>query len=63
LLKALGIAARAQALAAKNPASAPALAAALERLTAPAAMGTLFKALAFLPGMAATAPGFEETGL
>jgi SAM-dependent MidA family methyltransferase len=35
------------------------LAAALDRLTAPEKMGTLFKALAFLPDLAATAPGFE----
>jgi SAM-dependent MidA family methyltransferase len=62
LLKALGIGARAQSLAAKNPGSKAALEAALERLTAADKMGTLFKALAFLPGMAATAPGFEETG-
>jgi SAM-dependent MidA family methyltransferase len=60
LLTALGIEMRAQSLAAKNPGSEASLAAALERLTAPAAMGSLFKALAFLPGMAATAPGFEE---
>jgi SAM-dependent MidA family methyltransferase len=62
LLQALGIAARAQSLKAKNPGSAALLDAALERLTAPEAMGTLFKALAFLPGMAATAPGFEGRG-
>jgi SAM-dependent MidA family methyltransferase len=60
LLKALGIEARAQMLAAKNPGSAEALAEALSRLTAPDRMGTLFKALAFLPGMAVSAPGFEE---
>lgn len=59
-LTALGIGARAQSLAAKNPGSEASLTAALERLTGPAAMGSLFKALAFLPGMAATAPGFEE---
>ena len=62
LLKALGIEARAKDLAAKNPASAESLEAALHRLTAAGGMGTLFKALAFLPDMAVTAPGFEETG-
>jgi SAM-dependent MidA family methyltransferase len=61
LLTALGIGARAQSLAAKNPGSEAALAAALERLVSPTAMGSLFKAMAFLPGMAATAPGFAET--
>jgi len=62
LLAALGIAARAEALAARNPASLPALTAALARLTEPAAMGTLFKAMAFLPAAALTAPGFERSG-
>ena len=63
LLAALGIAARAHSLAAHNPGEASALAAALDRLTAPEKMGTLFKALAFLPGGAARAPGFavQET--
>jgi SAM-dependent MidA family methyltransferase len=59
LLAALGIAARAQALMAKNPASAADVSAALSRLTAPDQMGTLFKALAFLPPGAARAPGFD----
>src|SRR5690606_37911130 len=59
LLAALGIATRAQALAAKNPQSAPELAAALERLTSPEKMGTLFKALALLPANAMQAPGFD----
>jgi len=58
-LHALGIGARAQVLAAKNPASTPELAAALNRLTAPGEMGTLFKALAFLPANAPRAPGFD----
>ena len=62
LLTALGMATRAQGLAAKNPASAQELAAALERLTAPDKMGTLFKALAFLPPAAVNAPGFETVG-
>jgi NADH dehydrogenase [ubiquinone] 1 alpha subcomplex assembly factor 7 len=62
LLAALGIAARAQSLAARNPASLPDLSAALARLTGADAMGTLFKAMAFLPAAAATAPGFESSG-
>ena len=62
LLIAMGIAGRAQNLAARNPAAAPDLTAALARLTEPAAMGTLFKALALLPGAAATAPGFDGAG-
>jgi NADH dehydrogenase [ubiquinone] 1 alpha subcomplex assembly factor 7 len=60
LLTALGIAARAQSLAARNPASLPDLTAALARLTGPEAMGTLFKALAFLPPAAISAPGFDH---
>jgi SAM-dependent MidA family methyltransferase len=60
LLAALGIAARAQSLAAHHPGETDALAAALARLTEPEAMGTLFKALAFLPGAADMAPGFAE---
>lgn len=62
LLTALGMATRAQGLAAKHPASAPDLTAALERLTAPDKMGTLFKALAFLPPAAGSAPGFKNVG-
>lgn len=62
LLMALGLAARAQALAARHPGEAAALQAALARLTGEAAMGTLFKALAFLPTAAVTAPGFADTG-
>jgi NADH dehydrogenase [ubiquinone] 1 alpha subcomplex assembly factor 7 len=58
LLKRLGIAARTEKLATKNPSEAQALAAALERLTSPAEMGTLFKALAILPKHTATPPGF-----
>ncbi len=60
LLSALGIAARAQGLAARHPAEAPALQEALARLTDDAGMGHLFKAMAFLPRAAATAPGFAE---
>jgi SAM-dependent MidA family methyltransferase len=56
----LGIARRAQTLAARNPGEAPALAAALHRLTAPEGMGSLFKAMAFLPNGAVTAPGFAR---
>jgi SAM-dependent MidA family methyltransferase len=62
LLTALGIGARAASLAARHPASRDALQAALVRLTEPSAMGTLFKAMAFLPGAAATAPGFDTAG-
>jgi NADH dehydrogenase [ubiquinone] 1 alpha subcomplex assembly factor 7 len=58
LLSRLGIGARLENLSAKNPAEAPALAAAMERLTAPAQMGTLFKALAIMPKHIATPPGF-----
>lgn len=46
LLTALGIAARAQALARANPARTKALEADMRRLTAPEEMGTLFKAIA-----------------
>lgn len=62
LLAALGIEARAKQLAARHPGAAAALTAALTRLTDAEAMGTLFKALAFLPAAAATAPGFERLG-
>jgi SAM-dependent MidA family methyltransferase len=62
LLTALGIEARARSLMARNPASREALQAALARLTGADAMGTLFKAMAFLPGAAATAPGFDTAG-
>jgi len=58
LLEALGIAARAASLAARHPAEAPALKAALARLTGDDGMGRLFKALAFLPRAAHMAPGF-----
>lgn len=50
----LGIGARARALAAAQPARAREIAAALHRLTAPEAMGTLFKAIAL------TGPGWPE---
>jgi NADH dehydrogenase [ubiquinone] 1 alpha subcomplex assembly factor 7 len=58
LLNRLGIGARAKKLAGKNPAEAGALAAAIERLTSPKQMGTLFKALAITPKHTATPPGF-----
>lgn len=58
LLKRLGIAPRAEKLAAKNPSETKTLAAAMERLTSPAQMGTLFKALAILPKHTATPSGF-----
>ena len=58
LLNRLGIAARTEKLVRSNPAEAKALAAAMARLTSPAQMGTLFKALAILPKHTATPPGF-----
>ena len=54
----LGLARRAEQLMKANPAKAKSIYAALERLIHPAQMGTLFKALAFLPPPAGTAPGF-----
>ena len=60
LLAALGIATRAQSLISANPATASLIYDALERLTAPQKMGTLFKALAFLPPAATLAPGFNS---
>ena len=56
----LGIGHRAAALAAARPREADAVADALERLTAPEAMGTLFKVLAALPQGSPCPPGFEE---
>lgn len=59
LLARLGIGQRAEALARARPDRVDAIADALERLTAPDAMGTLFKAAAALsPGLAAP-PGFD----
>ncbi|MBV9549629.1 MAG: SAM-dependent methyltransferase [Alphaproteobacteria bacterium] len=60
LLKSLGIAARAEALATRHLVGEPALQTALARLTEDEAMGQLFKALAFLPSAAMTAPAFAE---
>ncbi|MEM1267011.1 MAG: SAM-dependent methyltransferase [Pseudomonadota bacterium] len=57
-LTALGIGERAAALARHTPSEATALAHALERLTAPAEMGTLFKVLALLPKGTPPAAGF-----
>jgi NADH dehydrogenase [ubiquinone] 1 alpha subcomplex assembly factor 7 len=57
-LKALGIAARAERLTAVNPAKAADIAAAVERLTLPDKMGTLFKAMAIAPKGAPRPPGF-----
>lgn len=57
-LERLGIAARIERLEAANPAEAPSLRAALDRLTKPDQMGTLFKALAILPKGAPPPPGF-----
>jgi len=54
----LGLARRAQQLMKANPDKARSIYAALERLIHPAQMGTLFKALAFLPPPAGPAPGF-----
>jgi len=56
----LGIGRRAAQLAAAQPGAADAVADALERLTAPAQMGTLFKALAAWPAGQPVPPGFEE---
>jgi NADH dehydrogenase [ubiquinone] 1 alpha subcomplex assembly factor 7 len=60
LLANLGIAARAEKLISANPDTASQIYDALERLIAPQKMGTLFKALAFLPPAAAVAPGFNS---
>jgi NADH dehydrogenase [ubiquinone] 1 alpha subcomplex assembly factor 7 len=57
-LDALGIGVRARRLAEANPAEAAAVAAAVERLTAPDQMGTLFQAMALLPPSAPKPPGF-----
>jgi NADH dehydrogenase [ubiquinone] 1 alpha subcomplex assembly factor 7 len=57
-LQALGIAARAETLSRLNPDQAVSIADAVTRLTAPAQMGALFKALAILPPDAPRPPGF-----
>ena len=57
-LTALGLDARAASLSTANPDAAQSLQAAVERLADPSQMGSLFKALAFLPPAFDTAPGF-----
>jgi len=57
----LGIGLRAERLARAAPAAADAIADALERLTAPAQMGTLFKVLGVTAAGLAVPPGFEES--
>ena len=54
----LGIGARAGKLAAANPAQAGEIKEALDRLTAPARMGSLFQAISLLPSAAPAPPGF-----
>ncbi len=58
-LTALGLMQRTGALARKFPEKAEALRLAARRLTAPEAMGSLFKAMAVCPAGFATLPGFE----
>ncbi|WP_299957533.1 SAM-dependent methyltransferase [Acidocella sp.] len=58
-LTALGLFQRSDTLAGKNPAQAEALKLAARRLTAPEAMGSLFKCLALCPKGFPTLPGFE----
>ncbi len=58
-LRALGIEARAHALAGRHPEQAPALTAALDRLTGEEAMGTLFKAMAWTAPTWPAAEGFD----
>jgi NADH dehydrogenase [ubiquinone] 1 alpha subcomplex assembly factor 7 len=57
-LTALGIDARARQLIQANRAEAGTIASAVERLTAPAKMGTLFQAMALSPPSAPPPPGF-----
>ena len=54
----LGITARAEKLILANPAAVQNLVAGVARLIGPDLMGTLFKAMAFLPSSAAVPPGF-----
>jgi SAM-dependent MidA family methyltransferase len=60
-LKRLGIEARAARLRAAAPARAAEIDAALERLTAPDEMGTLFKVMAITAGGASAPAGFDAT--
>ena len=57
-LEALGIGMRARRLSDSNPADADAILKALERLTQPAQMGSLFQAMAISPTAAPPPPGF-----
>jgi SAM-dependent MidA family methyltransferase len=57
-LRQLGIAARAEQLAARNPDAASEVAAGVARLLNPESMGTLFKVFALAPGNAPPLPGF-----
>jgi NADH dehydrogenase [ubiquinone] 1 alpha subcomplex assembly factor 7 len=57
-LRSIGIERRGALLAHSNPDSATEIAAAIERLTGPDAMGTLFKVLAIVPPGAPCPPGF-----
>ena len=57
-LQAIGLAARAEALARKNPAQAAAVLAAAARLVSAAGMGTLFKVMAICHPSLPTPPGF-----
>jgi SAM-dependent MidA family methyltransferase len=59
-LTALGLFQRTDLLAQKNPARTENLKLAARRLTAPEAMGTLFKAFAICPKNFPTLPGFEQ---
>jgi SAM-dependent MidA family methyltransferase len=54
----LGITGRAEQLMSANPGAAQSLFAAVARLIGPDQMGTLFKAMAFVPASAAKPPGF-----
>ena len=60
LLERLGIGARARLLAARHPAAAAEIVAAHRRLTHPAEMGEVFKAVALAPSAAPVPPGFAS---
>jgi NADH dehydrogenase [ubiquinone] 1 alpha subcomplex assembly factor 7 len=57
-LEALGIGTRARKLAEANPAETDKIMGAIDRLTAPSEMGTLFQAMALSPSAAPPLPGF-----
>jgi len=61
-LTALGLGERAASLSTANPDAAQSLQTAVERLASPSQMGSLFKALAFLPPAFDSAPGFNAPG-